>query len=140
MSHTEANTYRPPLVEVENIARVAHEANRAYCRAIGDDSQPSWEDAPAWQRESAMNGVRFHQDNPGSSPAQSHENWLAQKIAEGWRYGPAKNPETKEHPCCVPYDQLPVEQRAKDYIFSAIVEAMSPRPAARHLKEHGCGE
>ena len=27
----------------------------------------------------------------------------------------------------VPFDQLPVEQQAKDYIFKAIVNGLSPR-------------
>ena len=29
----------------QEIARVCHEVNRAYCQAIGDNSQPTWEDA-----------------------------------------------------------------------------------------------
>lgn len=41
----------------EQIARVVHEVNRAYCEALGDTSQPKWEDAPQWQRDSAMLGV-----------------------------------------------------------------------------------
>lgn len=107
-----------------SIAHICHEANRAYCKTLGDASQPSWEDAPDWQKKSAINGVNFHLDNPGSSPSQSHENWLAEKTAAGWKYGPVKDPEKKEHPCCVPYDQLPVEQRRKDLLFIAVVEAM----------------
>ena len=46
---------------------------------------------------------------------------MMQKTAEGWSWGPVKDPERKQHPCMVPYDQLPQEQRAKDYIFRAIV-------------------
>jgi hypothetical protein len=38
-------------------ARAAHEANRAYCGALGDWSQPSWDAAPQWQKDSARNGV-----------------------------------------------------------------------------------
>jgi hypothetical protein len=33
-------------MEIEEIAKVAHEVNRAYCQALGDFSQPKWEDAP----------------------------------------------------------------------------------------------
>lgn len=43
----------------EQIARVAHEVNRAYCKALGDDSQEVWELAPQWQRDSAIVGVKF---------------------------------------------------------------------------------
>lgn len=46
--------------KVDHIARVAHEVNCAYCQALGDDSQPAWEDAPAWQRESARMGTKLH--------------------------------------------------------------------------------
>ena len=106
------------------IAKVTHEANRAYCQALGDDSQAAWEDAPEWQRESAINGVKFHLANPSAGPEQSHEAWLAEKEAAGWKYGPVKDPEAKEHPCFAPYNELPVEQRAKDYIFRAIFRAI----------------
>lgn len=107
------------------IARVCHEVNRAYCESLGDRSQPSWESAPEWQQKSAVNGVRFTLDNPAAPPSASHDSWLAEKKADGWKYGPVKNPETKEHPCFVPYDQLPQEQRAKDYLFQAVVRALS---------------
>lgn len=106
------------------IARVAHEINRAYCAAIGDDSQPEWKDAPEWQKQSAINGATFHLWHPDVSPQDSHENWCREKLAAGWKYGPCKDPEKKEHPCLVPYHELPVEQRAKDYIFSAVVRSL----------------
>lgn len=115
----------PESVDVEGIARVCHEANRAYCLTIGDDSQPAWEDAPEWQRDSAINGVGFHLYNPGAGAAASHESWLAEKAAAGWSYGPVKDAEKKEHPCFVPYDELPVEQRRKDFLFGAIVGALT---------------
>lgn len=106
------------------IARVAHEINRAYCASLGDTSQPAWEDAPEWQKSSALAGVDMHLAKPDATPEQSHESWLAQKLAEGWKYGPTKDAEKKEHPCCVPYADLPAEQKAKDYLFRAAVHAL----------------
>lgn len=109
------------------IAKVCHEANRAYCQTIGDNSQPSWEDAPAWQKTSAENGVKFHFTKLDSGeipmPSESHDAWLKQKADEGWKYGPVKDIEKKEHPCFVPYEQLPLEQKMKDYIFGSICHA-----------------
>lgn len=107
---------------LETCARAAHEANRAWCLAHGDHSQPSWEDAPDWQKESAIEGVKGVLR--GNTPEQSHESWLAHKRAEGWVYGPVKDPAKKEHPCMVPYAELPPEQRAKDSIFVGVVRAM----------------
>lgn len=110
-----------------DIATVCHEINRAYCQALGDHSQPSWPDAPQWQKDSAIAGVKMHLLNPDAGPAQSHEIWLAQKEADGWTYGPEKRPDLKQHPCMVPFSELPREQQAKDYIFRAVVHALRPK-------------
>lgn len=111
---------------VEAIARVCHDANASYCRTIGDFTQPEWNVAPEWQRESALKGVEFHLDferKHGCFPpaSASHNSWLKEKRATGWKYGPVKDAERKEHPCFVPYEELPLEQRLKDYLFSAVV-------------------
>ena len=106
------------------IAKVCYETNRAYCQTINDNSQNIWEEAPEWQRISAINGVTFHLLNPGSGPSHSHDNWLEEKLAGGWKYGPMKDPAKKEHPCCVPYAELPAAQKAKDALFSAVVNAL----------------
>lgn len=107
---------------VETIASICHAGNAELCRALGDNSQPHWDDAPSWQRESAVKGVDFHLANPDATAAASHESWLAEKASAGWKYGPVKNPDLKEHPCFVPFDQLPTEQQAKDKLFKAIVD------------------
>ena len=112
------------VVDVASIARVCHEVNRAYCAAIGDSSQPPWDEAPEWQRKSAKDGVRFALDNPDAPPSASHDNWLAGKADDGWKYGPVKDVEKKEHPAFLPYDDLPLEQRVKDHLFQAVVRAM----------------
>lgn len=44
----------------EEIAKIAHEANRIYCQTLGDYSQPPWEDAPDWQKNSAIAGVQAY--------------------------------------------------------------------------------
>jgi hypothetical protein len=107
---------------IRNIAKICHEVNRAYCAALGDRSQKPWEEAPPWQQHSAMDGVSFHLKN-NATPEQSHANWMKDKAASGWVYGPVKDEALKQHPCMVPYDQLPQEQRVKDYLFRAIVHA-----------------
>lgn len=107
----------------ERIAHLCHEVNRALCQAFGDHSQVPWEDAPEWQRTSAINGVRLHME-ADLGPEASHEAWMKEKVETGWTYGPDKDPLAKTHPCLVPFDQLPAEQQAKDYVFRAIVHAL----------------
>lgn len=44
-----------------------------------------------------------------------------------------KDAEKKEHPCFMPYDGLPMNQRLKDYIFAAICEAFFRAPTEPSL-------
>lgn len=106
-----------------DIARVCHEANRAVQIATGDPAvSPSWDDAPEWQRESAMEEIQRALD--GATPEQLHESWCAFKRADDWVFGEVKDADCKTHPCLVPYADLPPEQKAKDALFGAIVNAL----------------
>lgn len=110
------------------IAMVAHEVNRAYCLSIGDTSQPVWADAPEWQKDSAAQGVQHLIANADLTPEQLHESWMAAKLAAGWKFGPLKDADKKEHPCMVPYSDLPAPQRTKDHLFKAVVNALQGLP------------
>lgn len=126
MTNTEART----TWLVEYCAAAAHETNRLYCLAHDDDSQVHWHDAPGWQRESARKGARLVLQGE-ERPSAIHEAWMAEKIRDGWVHGSVKNAEAKTHPCLLPYDQLPQEQRAKDTLFAETV-----RLVAKTLREN----
>lgn len=111
--------------EIKAIAMVCHEANRAWCKRNGDFSQPNWLDAPQWQRNSVIEGVQHAVAHPDATPEDSHNNWMALKMAEGWVYGPTKDTDAKTHPCIVPFDELPEWQQKNDALFLAIVRALA---------------
>ena len=108
------------------VAAVCHEANRMLCLGLGDTSQPTWFNAPEWQKSSAIDGVKFHLDNPDASHSASHENWLKHKENDGWTYGETKDADARTHPCMVPFDALPAEQQAKDALFKSVVDSLRP--------------
>jgi hypothetical protein len=109
--------------EIKTIAKLCHAINKVYCHAIGDNSQVDWNEAPEWQQQSAIKGVEFIIQNPDVGPSASHDSWLKEKEATGWKYGPIKDVDKKEHPCFVPYEQLPLNQQIKDHIFRGQVLA-----------------
>ncbi|HEX8176499.1 MAG TPA: RyR domain-containing protein [Pyrinomonadaceae bacterium] len=114
------------MFSIEQVARIAHEANTALCNSIGEDSTVSWEEAPQWQRESAFNSVRFILENPEAQPRAIQERWMRFKLDSGWRYGQLKDAEARTHPHIVPFEQLPPEQKAKDHLYKAVVLALAP--------------
>ena len=52
----------------------------------------------------------------------THEVWATQRVAEGWRYGPCRNEERKEHPGLVSYEDLPNSE--KEYDRSTALETL----------------
>ena len=111
-------------IDTISISEACHEANRILCEACGHDPIPSWSEAPDWMIESTIDGVLFLIDNPDAKVNVIHDKWMSDKIKAGWSYGEVKDPEKKTHPCIVPFEMLPVDQQAKDKMFSLIVRSM----------------
>ena len=111
-------------MHIDQIASVCHEANRAYCQSLGDESQPPWDLAPVWQQESAIKGVEAIKADPDREPKASHESWMRHRLGDGWTYHTEKDVEKKQHPCMLSFDKLPREQQAKDFIFLAIARSL----------------
>jgi len=44
----------------------------------------------------------------------THEVWAVERIRQGWAYGPKRDDEAKQHPCLLPYDQLPDDEKEFD--------------------------
>ena len=112
--------------QIENIAKVCHNANKAFCEVNNDPSQKDWEQAEEWQRNSAIAGVKYRLENPTAPTSAQHDAWMADKVADGWAYGETKDAEKKTHPCIVPYDELPDFQKQKDALFVGIVDSLKP--------------
>ena len=43
-----------------------------------------------------------------------HEIWAETRISQGWTFGEKRNDDLKTHPCLVPYEELPEEEKAYD--------------------------
>lgn len=52
----------------------------------------------------------------------AHDVWARQRLADGWCYGPRREDAKKEHPCLVPYEDLPESE--KQYDRSAAMETL----------------
>ena len=50
-----------------------------------------------------------------------HDQWAAQRIADGWTYGPTRDDAKKTHPCLIPYADLPESEKQYDRITAMTV-------------------
>ena len=107
-------------MSIEHVAKLCHDANCLYSETLGEELA-EWEKV----KDSAIDGVKAHLTSE-LTPEQSHERWLAFKLADGWRYGPTKDFEAKTHPCFMPYCELPKAQRDKDLLFGSVVKMCKP--------------
>lgn len=107
------------------IAQVAHEVNQAYYRTFDPkDTASTWENLDDHTRGSLIDGVKNILYNPDLTPEQSHKNWMVFKHQAGWKHGPVKNPDKREHPCLVPYKNLAPIDRFKDELFGTVVRSL----------------
>lgn len=51
-----------------------------------------------------------------------HEVWAKNRIDQGWTFGPTRNDQLKQHPCLIPYDELPESE--KNYDRSTALETL----------------
>ena len=103
------------------IADVRHIGWVAYQIAVG---QKYNEEINNDQLESLLNGIEYLEENPECTPEENHNNWMKEKIRQGWVYGDVKDFELKTHPDLIPFDELPVVEQRKD-ISDAIIHKMA---------------
>jgi RyR domain len=44
----------------------------------------------------------------------AHDIWARQRMVDGWTYGPRRDDAAKNHPCLVPYAELPDSEKVYD--------------------------
>ena len=105
----------PSLAPWADLPESLRESNRAFAAGIGEklravgavavpvpltgaDRTADWIDGHDLERLARM----------------EHERWAADLRREGWRHGPARDPELRTHPSLVEYDDLSESERDKD--------------------------
>lgn len=110
----------------EDVAQLAYEVNRAYAQTVFQNFEPAWELARPEVQQSYRDGIQFVLSHPGAGPDAQHEEWLATRRRAGWVWGEVKSLHNKTSPFLLEYAKLPLEVRAKDAIFQAIVRGCLP--------------
>jgi len=109
--------------KIERIAKVVHETNRILQEIAGEKISPHWEELPQNMKDVTMGGVKQAIET-NVTAAESHDNWVKMKEADGWKYGPVKDAEKKKHPLMVPFDEMKPIDKAKDSLLIVVTNAM----------------
>lgn len=113
--------------EKELVARVMHEAVRAFQSANNQSPSPHWNKAPKWMKKASIEAVEFRISNPNASAADQHDQWSEEKKHAGWKFGSSKDAEEKTHPLLIPYEELPFIERQKDALVASIITALTTK-------------
>lgn len=106
--------------KVEAIAKIYHQASKAYSETLGDYSGEDWHLMDDEYKKITCEAVDslITED---LTPRSVHEYWFEFRSKHGWKYGPIADKEKKEHPYFMPYDELPIEKRRRDSLLYEIV-------------------
>ena len=111
--------------DLDPIAQTVHEAMRAWAKANGQNDLPAWGRAPKWMKESTRASVQFVLDHPKAGAGAQHEQWMAQRQEQGWRFAETRDDTLKHHPMLIPFEALPDFEQKKDHLLIAIVKALT---------------
>lgn len=102
---------------------MAHAAGVSFCQVLGERRVTPWEELPRPEQDVVVAMVRGARC--GATPRGLHDTWYEVRLGAGWVWGPAADPEAKQHPSLMPYDRLPESQKDKDWLFLMVVSAMT---------------
>lgn len=105
----------------EQIAPIVHEAIRGMQKACHQNVSPSWDEA-TWEKDSTIDNVKLAMTSP--TPGQAHQNWMEERLAQGWTYGEVRDNDFKTNPSLVPFDKLPDYEKAKDSIVISLTSIL----------------
>lgn len=109
---------------IDKIACVAYTAIRTWCIRTKQEVSPEWTDLPDDYADHIKIVVaRAFADMKTPSAKQLHERCLKDGKTAGWGYGAQVDREKKLHPDILPWEQMTMDQRMKDHIFSAVIRA-----------------
>lgn len=105
--------------EILEISKIAHETMREYKESLGEPL-PAWDNAAQWMKDSTVDTIKDIMSDPSKTAEDIHNEWMRQKIASGWKYGPVKDAEQKTNPLLIPFNNLTVQEKIKDSLMSEV--------------------
>lgn len=108
---------------IAQIAKTCHAVHLAYCKSIDYPTQPIWEELTTSHKNIIIDTVKQILIGEVTSVSQSHDNFVAKKLEQGWRFGENYSMEGKVNPRLCPFNQLSIENQTKEILFFNTVKS-----------------
>lgn len=111
-----------PLKLISRLAQAVSEANSVYRQYATNEPGRPWMTMTNDEQRELVLAVGRTLELRTDTPEACHVEWMKVREAEGWKYGEVLNPEAKESPYMMPWDQLIPEGKAKAELYLAILK------------------
>jgi hypothetical protein len=104
-------------IDREQVAKTCHASYRAFCLEMGKPAQPEWSKISEDHKNIMLDSVNKILDGKIRSREASHDNFVALKEKEGWKYSAVYSEEKMTNPKLVEFEQLSSGDRLKETLF-----------------------
>lgn len=113
---------------INQIAQECHLKNDELMLANGEvPNSTSWHEMDDHMKDMNIKSVKKALLNPNLTAKDMHDEWMKNKIADGWRYGITKDADQKTHPLIIDFDKMNDIDKLKDQIFIDVVNKYRPQ-------------
>ena len=110
------------MKDITQIAKTCHAVHRAYCKQMGIETQPVWDEVSESHKDVIINSVLKILSGEINSKEESHFNFVMNKEAQGWKFG-IYSKENKTNPRLLPFEELRIEDQVKETLFFETVKS-----------------
>jgi hypothetical protein len=110
------------MISTTQIAKTAHAVHVTFCNEMIIATQPAWDEISEEHRQVIISSVDKIVMGEITSKVESHNNFVAMKKSQGWRYG-QYNSDYKLNPRLVPFEELTLMDRIKESLFFETVKS-----------------
>lgn len=109
--------------DLNQIAKTCHIVHTTFSQAIGHGTQPSFDEVSEAHKNTIISSIEKILSGEITSPMQSHDNFVKEKLEAGWKHSDEYSIENKTNPRLVPFSELPNSNRIKEELFFNTVKS-----------------
>lgn len=104
------------------IAQECHRLNNELMLTNGEiQNAADWSELDSHTKFMNLKSVKKILDNPDITAKDIHDEWMKNKMLDGWTYGEVKDANLKTHPLIIDFELLNDVDKMKDQIFIDVV-------------------